>query len=847
MRPLKILRQFALTACCFWMFAPSSYAITHGPNYTPVEAAFPQASAASITDGSLATENAKPSTGQQQVEKWFGTLKSASEAYNSGGSAAAERMLIDTGCQKLVNAAKDSSSDSVMATDDSLSFLPAGIRSVLGSKTRQVGQNLSSSLCMALQGQKSQSLDLNKEVQLAARGEAFPMLVAAGQNAATWMGIPFLNHLEIELGGTGGDLIGSITSVQPLWKDLDDKHHVFAQVSWYNAADDKNNLGFQKEYDTVNAGLAYRYLTDDKNYLYGANIFFDRAPEKGYNRMSFGADVRTSQLALSANKYWPVSDWTAVDAYYEEKAAGGLDAELRGQIPELPSWTASFKAFEWDSQEKGEDLYGLTGAVEYSPIPALAMRLGITDDTQDEPQVEALVRFAWQFDKPTDMQIKPRTELAPVSSYIYSKVQRENLIRVKQQRREESKLTVIQSIGSNNAVEAGGAHSLSVGQSLLMPVTITVANTAGAIGRLSFSDGSILTLAQNSQASVQPNRITLVYGTLQYVNNGAVQTVVVPGGTVTLHGTDIDVVSSGGASSSVRVRDGSVDFVGSVAGAATLAVEQAAQSIGGNVGAIAPNSGAYIAHTDAISTEIDRIASVQTGTKVAPYPYEAPRIVSNVMSVGGTIVFGQRFNDPVVVSGGTPRLAFTINGNTRYATYVSGSGTNDLQFSYTNVMADISALSLVVNSFDKNGASITGNGKEAVTTIADATLSVAGTGDITAPSGYSVSFTSGPVNIATVAAVAFDILAAEVGSTYSYTISDGVTTIGPVTGTIGAATHSIAGVDLSSLADGTLTLLVTLADSSANTGASASTTITKDVVSPTIVSVVPPADEEFEP
>ena len=53
------------------------------------------------------------------------------------------------------------------------------------------------------------------------------------------------------------------------------------------------------------------------------------------------------------------------------------------------------------------------------------------------------------------------------------------------------------------------------------------------------------------------------------------------------------------------------------------------------------------------------------------------------------ITFGVVFNQPVTVNGAA-RLRFSITGGSgdEYATYVSGSGTNTLVFSYTVLAAD---------------------------------------------------------------------------------------------------------------------------------------------------------------
>ncbi|MGP6086825.1 DUF7933 domain-containing protein [Antarctobacter jejuensis] len=113
-------------------------------------------------------------------------------------------------------------------------------------------------------------------------------------------------------------------------------------------------------------------------------------------------------------------------------------------------------------------------------------------------------------------------------------------------------------------------------------------------------------------------------------------------------------------------------------------------------------------------------------------------------------------------------------------------------------------------------------------------FTVSGTGlDVTAPSSYLASFDQDPVNGGNQGAVSFTFAGAEVGSTYDFSISsDGGGTPVTGTGTIATATDTIAGIDVSGLGDGTLTLTATLTDAALNTGPDATDTTTKDATAP---------------
>ncbi len=97
------------------------------------------------------------------------------------------------------------------------------------------------------------------------------------------------------------------------------------------------------------------------------------------------------------------------------------------------------------------------------------------------------------------------------------------------------------------------------------------------------------------------------------------------------------------------------------------------------------------------------------------------------------------------------------------------------------------------------------------------------------PTTLSVA-TSGYVGLANQHAYRFDVSGLP-GSTAAYTITDG---IGSITGTLtlDASGHAGAGLDLSGLADGTLTSTVIVTDSNGNPDSPVATTLTKDTIPP---------------
>ncbi|WP_328188043.1 Ig-like domain-containing protein [Marinobacter sp. OP 3.4] len=192
------------------------------------------------------------------------------------------------------------------------------------------------------------------------------------------------------------------------------------------------------------------------------------------------------------------------------------------------------------------------------------------------------------------------------------------------------------------------------------------------------------------------------------------------------------------------------------------------------------------------------------------------------------------------------------------ATYNSGeAGSASFTFSSAEVGADFS----YTVSSNGGGTPLTGTGNVAsageqvggldLSGLSDGTLTLSvtltdtagnaatavtdtATLDASAPNGQSVSFDDATLNGSEAGAASFTFGNAEVGADYSYSISSsgGGT---PVTGsgTLASAGDQVAGIDLSGLVDGTLTLSAELTDSAGNTASPVMDTATLDTAAPT--------------
>ncbi|EGM76015.1 putative Ig domain-containing protein,BNR/Asp-box repeat protein [Rheinheimera sp. A13L] len=98
--------------------------------------------------------------------------------------------------------------------------------------------------------------------------------------------------------------------------------------------------------------------------------------------------------------------------------------------------------------------------------------------------------------------------------------------------------------------------------------------------------------------------------------------------------------------------------------------------------------------------------------------------------------------------------------------------------------------------------------------------------DLLPPSGYSVVIQQNRIDAANQAAMSFVFAGAEVGSTYTYVVSDGTNSV-TNTGVVTAANQQIGSINVTGLAEGTLQLSVILTDTVGNAGAAATATVVK--------------------
>ena len=164
--------------------------------------------------------------------------------------------------------------------------------------------------------------------------------------------IPGEGLTEVSLGYNDGDedqLNFSILGVRDI--KASDSSNFFTQFSLMNQEINSSGriIG--------NIGLGYRKLFEDKNFMFGANTFYDRDLTDGQDRLGLGIEAKGSILDLTANSYTKISNSEVVNGD-REQVLSGWDFNLTSQIPRAPWARINYNGYKWEAEKGSSDQKG---------------------------------------------------------------------------------------------------------------------------------------------------------------------------------------------------------------------------------------------------------------------------------------------------------------------------------------------------------------------------------------------------------------------------------------------------------------------------------------------------------
>ena len=142
-----------------------------------------------------------------------------------------------------------------------------------------------------------------------------------------------------------------------------------------------------------NIGVGYRKLSDSKNSMTGANVFFDY-DEEGNARASVGIELRSSSFELLANYYQAISGDKKVGSY-TERTLDGTEISAVGQVPYLPWANVVASHYEWEANKNSKNSKGDKISLEMTLTPNFVAEVGYDDNNISGTNNFAKVMFVY--------------------------------------------------------------------------------------------------------------------------------------------------------------------------------------------------------------------------------------------------------------------------------------------------------------------------------------------------------------------------------------------------------------------------------------------------------------------
>ncbi len=558
-----------------------------------------------------------------------------------------------------------------------------------------------------------------------------------------------LRHLEFEYNlNNFEDAYFSALGVQPLYQSKDLQHNIFFQGSAI-INEQSVDINDDESRHTVNLGLAYRYLTDDEKTLLGFNTFFDHQWPYHHSRISIGIDAQSEDLSVAANYYIPVSGFknsrndAVTNTNYEETALEGYDVEVGYTPKKLKDLTLFAKGYHYFRDDiSQDDLFGFEISAEYQITDQFKLRGALIEENGGRDGGEISLQYSIPLYDTNDVNLAyAEIKKSSMRSKIFNKVRRENRIRVGE-RNSNNVVVSAQFSGSSIGLpfDVGGTAT-GAGVTLPFDTAITVPN--GDFGIIQFNNGAIANVSASGSGDVvlEFNATTLTVtntngGFVQFISgsSGGIQTINVPGGTVNLLGTDVDI-SNDATTTTVQVRAGMIEIVPDI-GSSTINGNQGdivSLGIATGTTSLLTNPD-YETRQEAAFTNLDLLNPAPANNpNEAPFINRLPELITGPQFVGNNADLRLTFTQSVTVSG-MPQVNGLVDANSRIFTYNAAASTpTQLVFRHVYVAGDVGASNITVQSLDLNGGTITGssNGLNALTAFTEATLTI---NDTTSPS-----------------------------------------------------------------------------------------------------------------
>ncbi|HHF3110832.1 TPA: Ig-like domain-containing protein [Vibrio diabolicus] len=299
--------------------------------------------------------------------------------------------------------------------------------------------------------------------------------------------------------------------------------------------------------------------------------------------------------------------------------------------------------------------------------------------------------------------------------------------------------------------------------------------------------------------------------------------------TVSLSSSDLDLISGETASITFTLSESSSDFAESDVTVTGGSLSNFAGSGSSYTATFTPTEESVASGTIDVATGTFTDASGNSNSAATPLSISVDTVLPTVSITSSS---------SALKAGETATLTFTL----------SEAATDFAE-------ADVTVAGGTLSNFAGSGASYTATFTPAEESTEDATIDVAAeqfsdaagnlntaatqlliSVDTGIPTGHSISIDQESINKTNEQAMSFTFAAAEVNAMFTYSVTDGTTTIDGASQTISSETMQVTGIDVTGLQEGTLTVSVVVTDAAGNASDAVTDTVTKRYdVAPTAV------------
>lgn len=196
-----------------------------------------------------------------------------------------------------------------------------------------------------------------------------------------------------------------------------------------------------------------------KDWMFGANVFFDDDFTGKNRRIGVGTEAWTNYLKLSANTYIGTSNWHDSRDFddYQEKPADGFDIRAESYLPSYPQLEAKVEyekyygdevaLFDTDHLQKNPS--AVTTGLSYTPVPLVSFETNYKTGQNSMADAQFQVDLHYEFGRNWRDQINPESvqSMRTLAGSRYDLVDRNNQIIM--QYRKKAQLGVSQLVLQN--------------------------------------------------------------------------------------------------------------------------------------------------------------------------------------------------------------------------------------------------------------------------------------------------------------------------------------------------------------------------------------------------------------